>query len=89
MHNLARAIEAAAAQTPLMIVLEDLHRADDGTLLALRSLATACPSAPVLWVLTTRTGAGGPAVHRRRQLCNVRTPFPRVAATAPMWSAER
>src|SRR6201994_3090731 len=62
-HDLADAIGAAAAQTPLMIVLEDIHWADNGTLLALRSLATVRPDVAVLWVLTARTGAGGPAVQ--------------------------
>src|ERR1700734_2181567 len=62
-HDLADAIHAAAAQTPLVIVLEDIHWADNGTLLALRSLATARPDVAVLWVLTARTGAGGPAVQ--------------------------
>src|SRR6201996_2765985 len=59
-HDLADAIHAAAAQTPLAIVLEDIHWADNSTLLALRSLAK--PRPDVLWVLTVRTGAGGPAV---------------------------
>ena len=62
-HDLADAIHAAAAQTPLAIVLEDIHWADNGTLLALRSLATARQDLPVLWVLTARTGAGGPRVQ--------------------------
>jgi DNA-binding CsgD family transcriptional regulator len=62
-HDLADAIHAAAAETPLAIVLEDIHWADNGTLLALRSLATARPEVAVLWVLTARTGAGGPAVQ--------------------------
>jgi DNA-binding CsgD family transcriptional regulator len=62
-RDLADAISAAAAQTPLAIVLEDIHWADNGTLLALRSLATARRDAPVLWVLTARTGAGGAAVQ--------------------------
>jgi DNA-binding CsgD family transcriptional regulator len=62
-HDLADAIHAAAAETPLAIVLEDIHWADNSTLLALRSLATARPDVPVLWVLTARTGAGGPAVR--------------------------
>jgi DNA-binding CsgD family transcriptional regulator len=62
-HDLADAIHAAAAETPLAIVLEDIHWADNGTLLALRSLATARPDVAVLWVLTARTGAGGPAVQ--------------------------
>jgi DNA-binding CsgD family transcriptional regulator len=61
--DLADAIHAAAAQTPLAIVLEDIHWADNGTLLALRSLATARPDTPVLWVVTTRTGAGGPVLQ--------------------------
>src|SRR6201991_5028763 len=62
-HDLADAIHGAAAQTALAIVLEDIHWADTGTLLALRSLATARPDVAVLWVLTARTGAGGPAVQ--------------------------
>jgi DNA-binding CsgD family transcriptional regulator len=62
-HDLADAIYAAAAQTPLAIVLEDIHWADNSTLVALRSLATARPDMPVLWVFTVRSGAGGPAVQ--------------------------
>src|SRR6201998_4263341 len=61
--DLADAIRGVAAQTPLAIVLEDIHWADNGTLLALRSLASARPDVAVLWVLTARTGAGGPAVQ--------------------------
>ena len=62
-HDLADAIGAAAAETPLAIVLEDIHWADNSTLVALRSLATARPDMPVLWVLTARTGAGGPVLQ--------------------------
>src|SRR5271163_4499222 len=62
-RDLADAIGAAAAQTPLAIVLEDIHWADNGTLLALRSLAARPAGAPVLWVLTARTGAGGPVLQ--------------------------
>ena len=62
-RDLADAIDATAAKTPLAILLEDIHWADNGTLIALRSLATARPDVAVLWVLTTRTGAGGPAVQ--------------------------
>ncbi|OBF29034.1 LuxR family transcriptional regulator [Mycobacterium sp. ACS1612] len=62
-HDLAEAIRVAAAQTPLVIVLEDIHWADNATLLALRSLATARRDVAVLWVLTARTGDGGPAVQ--------------------------
>jgi DNA-binding CsgD family transcriptional regulator len=62
-HDLADAIYAEAAQTPLAIVLEDIHWADNSTLVALRSLATGRPDVPVLWVLTARTGAGERAVQ--------------------------
>ncbi|OBJ09100.1 LuxR family transcriptional regulator [Mycobacterium sp. 1245499.0] len=62
-HDLAGAIHTAAVQTPLAILLEDVHWADNATLLALRSLAAVLPGAPVLWVLTARTGAGAPAVQ--------------------------
>src|SRR5262245_14362403 len=63
-RDLADAIYAAAARTPLTIILEDIHWADNGTLSALRAMVTARPDSPVLWVLTARTGAGGPAVHQ-------------------------
>src|ERR1700741_4537255 len=84
LHNLADAIYAAAAQTPLAIVLEDIHWADTGTLLALRSLATARPDAPVLWVLTARTGAGGPAVQENLSVLDrANATFLRLAAMTP------
>ena len=73
-HDLADAISAAAAQTPLAIVLEDIHWADNSTLLALRSLATTRPAMPVLWVLTARTGAGGPRCRRPCRCCNAQMP---------------
>ena len=83
-HDLADAIHAAAAQTPLAIVLEDIHWADNGTLLALRSLATAVPAVAVLWVLTARTGAGGPAVQETLSvLQRADAAFLRVAAMSP------
>ncbi|MGY4648438.1 helix-turn-helix transcriptional regulator [Mycobacterium sp. URHB0021] len=62
-HDLHRAIRAAAAQTPLLILLEDIHWADTGTLLALRALTATPGDSPVLWMLSARTGAGGPAVR--------------------------
>ena len=83
-HDLADAIHAAAAKTPLAIVLEDIHWADNGTLLALRSLATARPDVAVLWVLTARTGAGGPAVQETLSvLQRANATFVRLAAMTP------
>src|SRR4051812_21788553 len=83
-HDLAEAIHAAAAQTPLVILLEDIHWADSGTLLALRSLATARPDAAVLWVVTARTGAGGPAVQETLSVLHrANATFVRLAAMTP------
>jgi DNA-binding CsgD family transcriptional regulator len=80
-HDLADAIHAAALQTPLAIMLEDIHWADNSTLLALRSLAATPAGAPVLWVLTARTGAGGPAVQETLSvLQRADAAFVRVAA---------
>jgi DNA-binding CsgD family transcriptional regulator len=83
-HDLADAIVAAAADTPLAIVLEDIHWADNGTLFALQWLATARRDPPVLWVLTVRTGAGGPALQETlAALQRANAAFLRVAAMAP------
>src|ERR1700739_3994895 len=88
-HDLADAIYAAAAQTPLAIVIEDIHWADNGTLLALRSLATARPDMAVLWVFTARTGAGGPAVQQTLSvLQRADATLVRVAAMSPGAVAE-
>src|SRR5260370_42088666 len=78
----------AAAETPLVIVLEDIHWADKGTLLALRSLATA-PGVAVLWVVTARTGAGGPTVQETLSvLQRAGAAVVRVAAMSPSAVAE-
>lgn len=83
-HNLADAIHAAAAQSPLAILLEDIHWADNGTLLALRSLTTARPDAAVLWILTARTGAGGPAAQETLSvLQRANATFLRLGAMTP------
>src|SRR6516162_5939364 len=42
-HDLQAAINAAASRIPLAILLEDIHWADNATLLALRSLAATRP----------------------------------------------
>ncbi len=83
-NDLHNAINAAAAETPLVIVLEDLHWADTGTLLALRSLAAAGPDVAVLWVLTARTGAGGPAAQETlSSLQRANATFLRLGAMTP------
>jgi DNA-binding CsgD family transcriptional regulator len=83
-HDLADAIQAAAAEMPLAIVLEDIHWADNSTLMALRSLASPRPDVAVLWVLTARTGAGGPGVQETLSvLQRADAAVVRVAAMSP------
>jgi DNA-binding CsgD family transcriptional regulator len=83
-HDLLDAIHAAATRSPLAIVLEDIHWADAGTLLALRSLAAARPEVPVLWVLTVRTGAGGNTLQDTLSvLRRANATFVRVPAMSP------
>jgi DNA-binding CsgD family transcriptional regulator len=83
-HDLAEAIHAAAKETPLAIVLEDIHWADNSTLLALRSLASARQDLPVLWVLTARTGAGGPLLQETLSVLHcANATFVHVAVMSP------
>src|ERR1700757_2010069 len=66
-----------------------MHWAATGTLLALRSLATARPDVAVLWVVTARTGAGGPAVQETLSvLQRANATVLRVAAMTPDAVAE-
>src|SRR4051812_46704703 len=62
-RDLMNAIRVAASETPLVMLLEDVHWADTSTLSALRELTAPPLDSPVLWVLSTRTGAGSPAVR--------------------------
>ncbi|OBA59562.1 LuxR family transcriptional regulator [Mycobacterium sp. 1100029.7] len=88
-RDLQAAIHATAVQTPLVIVLEDIHWADNATLLALRSLAATRPDAPVLWMLTARTGAGGPAVRETLTVLERQdAAFMRLTAMTPSAVAE-
>ena len=88
-HDLQDAIHAAAANTPLAIVLDDVHWADNSTLLALRSLAAPRTDSAVLWVLSARTGAGGPALRETLAvLRRAKATFVRVPAMSPGAVAE-
>lgn len=55
-YELQAALEEAAAETPLMVCLDDLQWADAGTLVALRSLTANLADVGVLWLLVHRTG---------------------------------
>lgn len=56
--DLAAAVAAAGAATPLCIAVDDLHWADPATVLALRTLVVT--DAPILWIFATRPTGGNP-----------------------------
>jgi DNA-binding CsgD family transcriptional regulator len=51
-----RRLSLAAARSPLVIAIDDVHHADDATLLALRRLPGRLAHRPILWVLTSASG---------------------------------
>lgn len=53
--------EALAADSPCLLVVEDVHWADEASIVTLASLARRAPELPVAVVLTTRPGATGDA----------------------------
>jgi predicted ATPase len=53
-QDLESLLERAAAETPLVVCLDDLHWADSGTLAALRALTARLESVPVAWILAAR-----------------------------------
>ncbi|MGW2304940.1 ATP-binding protein [Streptomyces sp. NPDC001809] len=55
-ERLAGMIEARAAETPVLIALDDVQWADPLSRFALRQLPGRLRSSPVLWLLTGRTG---------------------------------
>ncbi|NDU72402.1 AAA family ATPase [Actinomadura sp. DSM 109109] len=63
-ERLRAALERRARSTPLLVVLDDLHRAGSATLLALRTLPDRLASSPVRWILARRTGLGGAELDR-------------------------
>jgi ABC-type oligopeptide transport system substrate-binding subunit/serine/threonine protein kinase len=76
---LVRYFRGLAGQAPVLILLEDLHWADDSSLDALNSLARAVASEPVMIVCTAR-----PALFERRPHCGEGQPFHARLALAPL-----
>ena len=54
---------AASDRQPLAIHVDDLHFADDATLVALRSLAVELTDLPLLWVFTVKPRSGSLALY--------------------------
>src|SRR5882672_10895676 len=60
-QDLESLLEDAAAVAPLVVCLDDLQWADNGTLAALRALPGRLASVPVAWILATRPVQPGSA----------------------------
>ncbi len=63
LHDIEALLERAALTEPLLICLDDLHWADNGTAAALRSLPRRLAGFPIGWILSTRAGQGPPQVE--------------------------
>lgn len=59
LQDLESLLEGAAAQAPLVVCLDDLQWADNGTVAALRALPARLVSVPVAWLLATRPVQAG------------------------------
>jgi len=58
LQDLETLLEKAALKAPLVVCLDDLQWADNGTAAALRSLPTRLTTVPVGWVIALRPGEG-------------------------------
>lgn len=58
LHALATVLHRAARDRPMMLLLEDLHWADESSLLLLRQIARAHAQSPLLLLCTYRTHGG-------------------------------
>lgn len=62
-NDMQSAVAAAAAETPLLVLVDDVQWADAATLMAFRALMADLASAPIAWVLTARSGERAPMVR--------------------------
>jgi len=63
LHDIEALLEQAALDGPVLICLDDLHWADNGTAAALRALPTRLASLPIAWFLAVRPGQGSTQVR--------------------------
>src|SRR3954453_22863259 len=64
LEQLRGVLERHALVNPVLRMLDDLHWADQGTLLAVRVLGRQLSSSPIIWALTGRPYPATPALDR-------------------------
>ncbi|WP_306318146.1 MULTISPECIES: LuxR family transcriptional regulator [unclassified Streptomyces] len=62
--RLQTSLEKQLCDGPMLVVVDDLHWADQLTLAALRTLAARFAARPVVWLFSRRTGRANPALDR-------------------------
>jgi DNA-binding CsgD family transcriptional regulator/tetratricopeptide (TPR) repeat protein len=62
LYDIQALLEQAALDGPVLICLDDLQWADNGTAAALRVLPQRLADLPVVWILSTRPGRGSAAI---------------------------
>jgi len=85
LQELAGRLAAAAEAGPLLVALDDLHRADAGTLWALRALTRQLAGVPVGWLLSCREQAPAAVRELRAALA---ADGARAIALAPLTDAD-
>jgi DNA-binding CsgD family transcriptional regulator len=64
LHDLGRLLEQAARNGPILVALDDVHWADQGTASGLRTLPSRLREAPIIWMFAFRPNDGSAEIRR-------------------------
>lgn len=64
LHDLGRLLERAAGKGPILVALDDVHWADQGTASGLRTLPSRLREAPIMWMFAFRANEGSAEIRR-------------------------